>query len=43
MNGKAFAMPLCPKDRSEHMLKLYKFANSMHGHLRKALNKRKPW
>ena len=43
MDGKAYAIPLCPKGNSEQTLKMFKFANRMHHHMKKELNKRRPW
>lgn len=43
MNGKAFAIPMCPKGRNESMLKMFKFANRMRHSMKKRLNQRKPW
>lgn len=43
MDGKAIAVPLCPKGHSEQMLKMFKFANKMGHGLKKQLSRRKPW
>lgn len=43
MNGKAYAIPLCPRGNTEQTLKMFKFANRMHRSMKRELSKRKPW
>jgi len=43
MSGKAYAIPLCPKGKSEQVLKMFKFANKMQHNFKKELKRRRPW